>query len=181
VEEASALGLTPERQVFAAFVLGRSGAPARATALLDEVARLLPEDTLVQRIALPQGRAQIELGLGRPERALEHVRDFGPYEPAIPTWARYLRGEIHLARRAGPEADAAFRDVLARRGEVTADWGYPLLALSHLGLARALVLSGKADEARREYQDFLALWKDADPDAALLQQAKSEFAKLAVR
>jgi ATP/maltotriose-dependent transcriptional regulator MalT len=130
---------------------------------------------------LPFARANIELGQGRPERALEHVRDLGPYEPAVTPWVRLPRAHIQLARRAGPEAEAAFRDVLARRGEVTASPGYPCLALSHLGLARALVLSGKTDEARREYQDFLALWKDADADQPLLQQAKAEYAKLPVR
>ena len=69
-----------------------SGATARATALLDEAARQRPEDTLLQRIWLPHARANIELGQGRPERALEHVRDFGPYEPGICFWVRSLRG-----------------------------------------------------------------------------------------
>jgi tetratricopeptide (TPR) repeat protein len=181
VEEAISLGLTPDWYATAAAVLGRVGAAARATALVDEEMRRRPEDTLEQRIWLPFARANIELGRGRPEQALEQVRDFGPYEPAIHSWVRFLRAEIHLARRAGPEAEAAFRELLARRGEVTAQLGYPCLALSHLGLARALVLSGKTGEARREYQDFLALWKDADPDVPVLRQAKAEYAKLPVR
>jgi eukaryotic-like serine/threonine-protein kinase len=181
VEEANSLGLPPGRYPTASAVLGRSGATARATALLDEAARQRPEDTLLQRIWLPHARANVELGLRRPERALEQVRDFGPFEAGLHAWVRYTRAEIHLARRAGPDAEAAFRDLLARRGEVTSDGGYPCLALSHLGLARALVLSGKTDEARREYEDFLALWKDADPDLPLLQQAKAEYAKLPVR
>jgi tetratricopeptide (TPR) repeat protein len=130
---------------------------------------------------LPFARAEAALGQGRSERALELVRDFGPYESATNSWVRYLRGESHLARRAGPEAEAAFRDVLARRGEVTAEGAYPCLALSHLGLARAFVLSGKTDGARREYQDFLALWKDADPDVPVLEQAKAEYARLTLR
>jgi tetratricopeptide (TPR) repeat protein len=180
VDEATPLGLTPGRSVTAAALLGRLGATARATALLDEVARQRPEDTLLQRVWLPFARASVELGQGQPERALAHVRDFGPYEAGLHSWVRYTRAEIQLARRAGAEAEAAYRDVLARRGEVTADMGYPCLALSHLGLARALVLSGKTDEARREYQDFLAPWKDADPDLSLLQQAKAEYAKLPV-
>jgi len=181
VEEATALGLDPEWYTPAAVVLGRTGAAARAAALLDEAARQRPEDTLLQRIWLPSARASLELGQGRLEQALERVRDFGPYEPAVDSWDRYFRGEIQLALRAGPDAEATFRDLLARPAEVMASGGYPLLPLCHLGLARALVLSGKTDEARREYQDFLALWKDADPDLPLLQQAKSEYARLPAR
>jgi tetratricopeptide (TPR) repeat protein len=180
VDEAAALGLGAWGQLQAASTLGRSGAAARATALADEIARQRPEDTLLQRVWLPFARASVELGRGQSERALAHVRDLGPYEPMPYSLVRYLRGEIHLARHAGPDAEAAFRDVLSRRGEVTSDWAYPLLALSHLGRARALVLSGQAGEARREYQDFLALWKDADPDVPVLQQAKAEYARLAV-
>jgi hypothetical protein len=50
--------------------------------------------------------------------------------------------------------------------------------LAHLGLGRAYSLSGDAAKAKAAYQDFFALWKNADPDVPLLAQAKAEFAKL---
>jgi hypothetical protein len=54
----------------------------------------------------------------------------------------------------------------------------PLCPLSHLQLGRARVLSGDDAGARTAYQDFFALWKDADPDVPILKEAKAEYAKL---
>jgi tetratricopeptide (TPR) repeat protein len=87
----------------------------------------------------------------------------------------YIRGEIYLRQKSGNEAAAAFQKILDHRGIEPAS---PLYPLAHLGLARASVLSGDTAKARKEYQDFLAVWKDADADLPVLQQAKDEYAKL---
>ena len=87
----------------------------------------------------------------------------------------YLRGEAYLAGRRGNEAAAEFQKILDHRGVVVNE---PIAALAHLGLARAHTLQGDTAKARAAYQDFLTLWKDADPDIPILKQAKAEYAKL---
>jgi eukaryotic-like serine/threonine-protein kinase len=87
----------------------------------------------------------------------------------------FLRGQGYLAVRKGKEAAAEFQKILDHRGLVL---NFPLGALAHLGLARAYILEGDTAKARTAYNDFLTLWKDADPDIPILQQAKAEYAKL---
>jgi hypothetical protein len=87
----------------------------------------------------------------------------------------FIRGQAYLDLRQGKEAAAEFQKFLDHRGVVV---NYPLAALSRLGLARAYTLQGDTVKARAAYQDFLTLWKDADPDIPILKHAKSEYAKL---
>jgi tetratricopeptide (TPR) repeat protein len=87
----------------------------------------------------------------------------------------YARGEAYLAAHRGGEAAAEFQKILDHRGIVLNE---PIGALAHLQLGRAYVLQGDTPKARAAYQDFLALWRDADPDIPILQQAKAEYAKL---
>ena len=87
----------------------------------------------------------------------------------------YVRGEAQLAAHNGAAAAAEFQKFLDHRGIVI---NFPLGALAHLGLARAYALSGDTAKARTAYQDFFALWKDADPDIPILKEAKAEYAKL---
>ena len=87
----------------------------------------------------------------------------------------YLRGQAYLLARQGKEAAAEFQKIIDHRGLVL---NFPLGALAHLGLARAYAQQGEPDKARAAYQQFLTLWKDADPDIPVFQQAKAEYAKL---
>jgi ATP/maltotriose-dependent transcriptional regulator MalT len=87
----------------------------------------------------------------------------------------FVRGEAFLTAHHGSEAAAEFRKIIDHRGIVANE---PIGALAHLGLARAYALSGDTAKARAAYQDFLTLWKDADPEIPILQQAKAEYAKL---
>ena len=87
----------------------------------------------------------------------------------------YVRGEAYLAAHQGKEAAAEFQKILDHRGIVLNE---PIGALAHLQLGRAYALQGDTAKARAAYQDFLGLWKDADPDIAILEQAKAEYAKL---
>jgi hypothetical protein len=87
----------------------------------------------------------------------------------------FVRGEAYLAAHKGSDAAAEFQKILDHRGLVL---NQPIGALAHLGLGRAYVLQGDTAKARTAYQDFLTLWKDADPDIPILKQAKVEYAKL---
>jgi hypothetical protein len=86
-----------------------------------------------------------------------------------------VRGEAYLAAHRGSEAAAEFKKMLDHRGIVLNE---PIAALAHLQLGRAYALQGDTPKSRAAYQDFLALWKDADPDIPILKQAKAEYAKL---
>jgi hypothetical protein len=95
--------------------------------------------------------------------------DLGPLYPI------YVRGEAHLAAHQGAEAAIEFQKILDHRGIVGSD---PIGALAHLQLGRAYTLSGDKTKSTAAYQDFLTVWKDADPDIPILQQAKREYARL---
>ena len=87
----------------------------------------------------------------------------------------YIRAMTYLAAHDGAEAEADFQVIIDHPGIIG---NYPVGALAHLGLGRADVLQGDTAKARAAYQDFLALWKDADPDIPILKEAKVEYAKL---
>jgi len=87
----------------------------------------------------------------------------------------YVRGLAYLRGGAGTEAMAEFQKIIDHRGVVAISALYPL---AHLGLARAAALTGDTAKSRKAYEDFFALWKDADPDIPILQQAKQEYDKL---
>ena len=87
----------------------------------------------------------------------------------------YVRGEAYLAAHQGSEAAAEFQRILDHRGIV---WNSPIGALAHLQLGRAYAMQGDTTKAKAAYQDFLTLWKDADPYIPILKQAKAEYAKL---
>ena len=97
---------------------------------------------------------------------------FGDVEVGVPA---YLRGMAYLRSKQGTEAAAEFQKVLDHRGALGAS---PYCALARLGLARTYARTGEAAKARTTYQDFLTLWKDADPDIPILKQAKAEYVKL---
>ena len=108
-------------------------------------------------------------------KALEALRITQPYELTFGLYPLYVRGEAYLAASQGREAAADFQKLLKHRGAVGSE---PVGALAHLGLARAYRLQGERARAIAAYKEFLTLWKDADPDIPILQQAKAECAKL---
>ncbi len=89
----------------------------------------------------------------------------------------YVRGEAYLASKRGSEAGAEFQKILDHRGIVLI-MNSPIGALAHPQLGRGYAMQGDAAKAKIAYQDFLTLWKDADPDIPVLKQAKAEYAKL---
>jgi eukaryotic-like serine/threonine-protein kinase len=160
------------------------GDAKRAQALADDLSKRFPEDTIVQFNYLPTLRAKLALSRANPQEALEILRVAAPYELGLPAlgyynWPNlypvYVRGEAYLAAHQGGEAAVEFQKILDHRGTVLNE---PIGALAHLQLGRAYVLQGDTAKARAAYEDFLRLWKDADPGVLVLQQAKAEYAKL---
>ena len=182
-----ALALSKGRDVEygAALALAASGDSTQAQIAAGDLGKRFPEDTSVQSSYLPVLRALLAVNRGEPSRAIESLQVSVPYELGVPySWFSgtfgelypiYVRGEVYLAAHQGTEAAAEFQKILDHRGLTASD---PIGALAHLQLGRALVLAGEKAKAKTAYQDFLTLWKDADPDIPILTQAKAEYSKL---
>jgi DNA-binding NtrC family response regulator/tetratricopeptide (TPR) repeat protein len=179
----AALGVAPGRdvRVLAALAFARSGGAARAEELADGLNRDFPFDTLMQRYTLPVVRALIAVGQKDGNRALELLAPTAGYEFASPqsfvnteppVYPMYARGEAYLAAGNPQQAAAEFQKMLSNT------WNYPLFAHAHLQLGRAKAMSGDTAGGRKEYEEFFALWKGADPDVPLLRDAKAEYEKL---
>jgi eukaryotic-like serine/threonine-protein kinase len=168
----------------AALALALAGEKTRSQALAVELAAQFPQDTFVQLNYLPTLRAQLALLQKDSARAIEELHNAEPYDlgseggaGAIDTalFSVYIRGLAFLDARQGKEAAAEFQKILDHRGIVQ---NSPVGALAHLQLGRAYSMQGDTAKAKAAYQDFLTLWKDADPDIPILKQAKAEYAKL---
>ena len=184
----AAIKLAPNRDVreMAAVALARAGDTAAAEKLAAGLDTTFPLDTLVQRYWLPTIQAAIALDRKDPTRAVELLKVTSAIELGQPTIVDvflcpvYLRGEAYLMLHNGNAAAAEFQKFIQHYGLVA---NFPWGALARLGLARAYALDAANDPAARDkartaYQDFLTLWKDADPDIPILKQAKVEYAKL---
>jgi eukaryotic-like serine/threonine-protein kinase len=164
----------------AALALARAGDVKRAEALADELNRRFPADTLLQRFWLPAIRGSIALDQKNPAQALHQLEsvsyELGRNGPFVgDMYAVYVHGEAYLASGQGKEAAGEFQKFAEHRSIVA---NSPLGALAHLGLGRAYAVEGDKTKARGAYQDFLTLWKDADPDIPVLKQAKTEYGRL---
>ena len=179
VKEGAAKGIAVADRAYlfwnAAIALAVCGELDRAQALVDECAKRFPKDTLGKVMWLPMIRATIELRRNNPAHAIVLLEGAKQYEAAAQFWPPYTRGQAYLKLGKGAEAASEFQKILDHRG-----WDplSPLYPLAHLGLARAAVLTGDTSKARQAYQDFFALWKDADPDLPVLIEAKKEYEKL---
>jgi tetratricopeptide (TPR) repeat protein len=161
-----------------------SGDSSRSQRSADDLEKRFPEDTAVRFSYLPTLRALLALKHGESAKAIELLQVAAPYELGAPPSAFgpfgalypiYVRGDAYLAAHQGAEAAAEFQKILDHRGIVVSD---PIGALAHLQLGRALVMSGDTAKAKAAYQDFLTLWKEADDNIPIFQQAKAEYAKL---
>jgi len=149
--------------------------------IADKLSKEFPQDTVVNSYWLPVARAAVELNRHNPAKAVEELRaaqglELGQAPPLIgPLVVLYVRGYALLAAGHSNEAVAEFQRIIDHPGIFL---NSPIGPLAHLGLARAFAASGDKAKARTASQDFLALWKDADPDIPILKQAKAEYAKL---
>ena len=161
----------------AAMALAVSGDTARAQSIHDELAKKNTENTVIQGVYLPILQALIEAGKKNFQGTVDQLQPVAKYElgSVANLDPAYMRGEAYLGLKKGAEAAAEFQKVIDHPGVVgTSQIG----ALSHLGLARARYLTGDTAGARTEYQNFLALWKDADPDIPIFKKAQAECAAL---
>jgi len=159
---------------------------SRSEALASDLEKRFPEDTFVKFTYAPVLRAVSALQRGKPVNSLEELQISLPYELAANglnfnhfylggLHSAYVRGVALMATHRYAEAAAEFQKILDHRGLVGLD---PISALAHLQLGRAYVLAGDRIKAKSAYEDFLSLWKNADPDVSILKSARAEYDKL---
>jgi hypothetical protein len=176
-QAALALATGKDVEGYSAIALGLAGDSAQAEHLAYDLGKRFLEDTFVQTQYLPMIHAALESGDAG--KAVEALTAAAPYEMGaqtkLPLCPVYLRGDAYLALKQGAAAAGEFQKILDHPGVV----GNNVMgALAHLGLGRAHALAGDNAKAKTAYQDFFALWKNADPDIPILQQANAEYAKL---
>ena len=164
----------------AAYLFASVGDAARAQKLIDDLAKEAPSDTVLNQVFLPCARAVLSLQHNQPSQAVAQTDSAIPYElgagPRASGFApNYVRGEAFLRAHDGAKAAAEFQKILDHRG---VDPTGVLYSLAHVGLGRAYALQGDAPKAKAAYQDFFAIWKDADADVPVLKTAKAEYEKL---
>jgi serine/threonine protein kinase/tetratricopeptide (TPR) repeat protein len=171
---------TADTRSFAAEVLARAGDAPGAQKLVDDLVKEFPSDTLLTQVNLPLAQALLSLQRNQPARAIAQTESAVPYElGAEPRGSgydpNYVRGEAFLRAHDGEKARAEYQKILDHRGVASTS---VLYSLAHLGLGRAYVRQGDTAKAKAAYQDFFAIWKDADPDVPILKTAKEEYEKL---
>jgi len=152
--------------------LALCGDVGQAQALVDELAKEYPQFTIVNGIWLPPIHAALDLDRNNAAQALTDLEPATRYEAAGEFWSQYLRGQAYLKLNKGAEAAVEFQKIIGARGQAPLSALYPL---AHVGLARAATLQGDSAKARKAYQDFFTLWKDADPEISILIEAKKEY------
>jgi len=165
-----------------ALALAMCGDAAPAEKLSDETSKLFPNGTIWNAVQLPEIRAAIALNRNQPDRSVELLTSASPYERSY-LEASYLRGLAYLRLGKGAEAVVEFQKIVDHKG---ANWGATWIhpnwgqyySLSYLGMARGFALAGDTAKAKNAFQDFFALWKDADPDLPVLKQARADSAEL---
>jgi len=184
-KDALALAKNREVRYGAALALAMSGDASQAQSLTNDLERDFPEDTSVRFNYLPAVHATLALDHGDSSKAIELLQVAVPHELSSPRSATfayfgalypvYVRGQAYLAARQGAEAAREFQKIVDHRGIVIGD---AFGVLAHLGMARAYALQGDTAKARKKYQDFFTVWKDADSEIPILKKAKVEYAKL---
>jgi eukaryotic-like serine/threonine-protein kinase len=183
-ERALALAPTRDVKILAAIALARAGRADDAERLADEVDKLNPQNTQIQHYWLPTARAAIYLRRKQPQKAIEALRstvdlELGLIYPTIEVngllYPIFLRGEALLLLHRGQESALEFQKFSDHRTIVLNN---PLGALAKLQTGRAFAMQGDTAKARAAYEEFLNLWKVADPGIPILRRAKAEYAAL---
>jgi tetratricopeptide (TPR) repeat protein len=162
----------PDAQYQAALALALAGDAPKAQALTAALTKHSPDDTIVQFLYLPTLRAQFALSRSDAHTAVNLLQAAAPYELGTTLEPAYFRGVAFLAAHRGGDAASEFQKILDHRGIVL---NSPIGALARLQMGRALAMQGDIVKARAAYQDFLLLWRDADPDIPVLNRAKAEY------
>ncbi len=176
-EAALTLSRDRDTQYGAALALVFAGDDSRGKKLANRFADKFPEDTAVQFCYLPTVDALLALRRGDSSKAVEALSLAAPYELGVASrlYPAYVRGLVYLAAHQGSNAASEFQKILDHHGVIINE---PIGALAHLEIGRAYAMQGDTAKAKMAYQDFLTLWKDADPDIPVLIAAKSEYTKL---
>jgi predicted Zn-dependent protease len=179
---ALAISRSPDVLYSAARTLALAGEANKAETLIAELAERRPADVIVGSVEAPEVRAINAMNRGNLAKAIELLQAATPYEGRL--WGvgvRSTRGNAYLKAGRGKEAAQEFQKILATAPSLVVSIRIPnsaLVSTAQLGLARAYALQGDKAKSRMAYQDFLALWKDADPDIPILKEAKAEYARL---
>jgi eukaryotic-like serine/threonine-protein kinase len=178
-DAAAALALSRDRRTLSVSVraLAWAGDLVGAQKLADEAVHKYPKDTFVNNVIIPAVEAEIAIQRHDPAKAIQLLQVSTPYElgGVFAFLTLFTRGQAYLAAHDGGNAEAQYQEILDHRGVHLTS---PLYPLAHLGLARAYVLEGRKDKARKAYQDFLALWKGVDSGIPVLKQAQAEYSKV---
>jgi tetratricopeptide (TPR) repeat protein len=169
--------LSDDTTLVLAFALALSGEDARARALFASVWPRLQNAPSVAQVVKPCFDALFALRDGHPARAVDALKVSEPMEDRFKEGpvASDLRGRALLAAGDGKDAELAFRKRLDHPGLDPLNIQH---VVAHLNVGRAKAVQGDRDGARKAYEQFFALWKNADPDIPLLRQARAEYAKL---
>jgi tetratricopeptide (TPR) repeat protein len=173
-QQALKVSNSPNVILQAAAIMAFAGEDKQSIKLAEYVASGRPYDTFVQFVTVPLIRAGVDLNHGDAAKVIDQLDGAMVYARAN-TGVLYVRGLAYLKLGKADEAAQAFQRILDLRTFALLD---PIVPIAHLGLARAYALQGDKARSRIAYQDFLALWKDADPDLPLLREAKLEYAKV---
>ena len=173
----SALARARSNLVSVAVALAMTGDASHAQAIIDDLGHRFPADTILHQVNIPCVRALTELNRKNPDAAIQSLQTATPYEMggAQGLLPIYVRGLAYLQAKRGAEAAAEFLKIVDHRGIAPTT---PEHSLAKLGLGRAYAMTGDTAKARAAYQDFFALWKDADPDLTILKEAKAEYGTL---
>jgi len=166
--------------VEAALALSRVGDTKASRSMADALKKQYPSDIVLNDLWLPMIGASLDLQSGNPGHALELLQAATPYELSTGIWGAvaygpFLRGLACLGTRTPNQAAVEFQKVIDHRGLVI---NRMVGALAHVELGRAYVLANTPQKAKPEYDKFLQLWKDADPEVPVLKQAQAEYARL---
>lgn len=181
VKAALAFSSGRDIKVMAALALARSRDAAGANALITELEERYPTHTMLKFYWVPTIIAVLELNRGNSSKALEHLQLAAPYELGQASmlvnnmYPLYVRGQAYLSVHDGRAAAAEFQKMLEHKGVLQ---NFVIASLAHFQIARAYAMAGDTAKAKAAYQDFLTLWKDADPEIPILKQARAEYAKL---
>src|ERR1700730_17170966 len=165
---------SPDVAILSAEIAALADREAQARRLIDDVSRRRPLDTRFQTMLIPVVQAILLMNHGEAAKAIDVLKAGEPYDKGTSD-IHFTRGRADLLNRQPAQAAQELQAVLNLRGAYIGD---PLMGLAQLYLARAYAQQHDAAKARAAYQDFLALWKDSDPDIPILKEAKAEYAKL---
>ena len=168
------------QRMILALSLARSGRTDEAERIADEVSQEAPLDTIVQSYLVPTIRAAVKLQQRDPDAAIDLLRGTVQYDLAFTLsfdylYPAYVRGLAYLELGDGRSAAGEFQKLIDNPGLC---WEYITCPLARLQFGRAKKLMGDNASARKSYEEFLNLWKDADPDVPVYREAKAEYAQL---